>query len=388
MLKSLMSFMKGKFEGGAHHIYHIKKADLDIDPFNSEEARQMLKGPEPWFKSVKPHPLTTRLSRFRNDVTMSATSDQPHANIIYQARCEITSQSINAPIGLTISANGTVLVAHGMGGYKNRVPALWYYSLEDTDAFPDKRRVKVGLSDIAYWTTTDEERKLMFAADRDRIKSYAWGPSENNKRGGMPIHTMDTGSCTGPLAVLSSGRLVRAGKGSVAVWNLDTLPTHGIKGKTPIGEGIDIENTWRDDPESIEVSDGSPASATITLKDSDLSAAVWHPHPSIASNMIIASDPRESSCYSCVSVDLEHDGKTVVKYLGHGGGVNGISTSPGDTNMFVSACDDGFARLFDVRHPLPVLTFKAGHPDGACEAAVMSHPDGIPSAYLRYIGIV
>ncbi len=69
-----------------------------------------------------------------------------------------------------------------------------------------------------------------------------------------------------------------------------------------------------------------------------------------------------------------------MKYLGHGGGFNGISTSPGDPNMFASACDDGFARLFDVRHPLPVLTLQAGHPDGACEAVVMTHPDGIPSA--------
>ena len=348
----------------------------------------MLKGPEPWSKSVKPHLLTTRLSRFRSDVTMSATSDQPLANMIYQARCEITSESITAPIGLTISANGTVLVAHGMGGYKNRIPALWYYFSENTDALPAKHHVKIGLSDIAYWTTTDEERKLMFAADDDRIKSYAWGPpSGNNYRGGLPTHTMDTGSYSGPLAVLSGGRLVRAGKGSVAVWNLDTLPTHGVKGKTRIGKKISVEDTWRDDPESIETSDGSPPDATITLEASDLSAAVWHPHPSIAGNMIIASDPRKSSCYSCVSVDLEHDGKTVVKYLGHGGGVNEISTSPGDPNIFVSASDDGFARLFDVRRPLPVLTLKAGHPSGACEAVVMTHPDSIPSAYLCYFDI-
>lgn len=366
-------------------IYHLNKADLDLDSVDTQ-LDQMLRGPEPWSKSMKPHPLTTRLSRFRfGDVTTSATSDQPLANSIYQARCEITSRSIPSPIGLTISANDTILVTHGMGGYRNRSPTLWYYFPADTVAFPEEHLVESGLSDIAYWTTTDEDRKLIFAADKERVKSYTWGPpSGSRRRGGLPTHTMDTGSYTGPLAVLSGGRLVRAGKGSVAVWNLDTLPTHGVKGNTRIGKKISLEDTWRDDSEDIERSYGSPADTTITLELSNLVSVVWHPHPSSAGNMIFASDPRTSgpSCYSCANVDLEHSGKTVLKYLGHGGGVNEIATSPGDPNIFVSASDDGFARLFDVRHPLPVLTLKAGYPSGGCPAVVMTHPDGIPSAYL------
>jgi len=365
-------------------MYHINEADLDIVP----KLGGMLRAPEPWSKSMKPHPLTTRLTRFRGNVTTSATSDQPLANVIYQARCEITSNQIPSPIALTISANGTVLVANGMGGYKNRTPALWHHFLEDTDGLPDGHHVETGLSDIAYWIATDEERKLMFTADRDRIKSYAWGsPSENDRHSAVPTHTMDTGSYTGPLAVLSGGRLVRAGKGSVAVWNLDTLPTHGAKGKTRIGKKFSVEDSWRDDAEFIEISGGNPADATIALENRNLSSVVWHPHPSVAGNMIIASEPRESSSYSCISIDLEHGGKTVVKYLGHGGGVNGIATSPGDPSLFVSASDDGFARLFDVRRPLPVLTLEAGHPSGGCPAVVMTYPDGIPSAYL-YLTLV
>lgn len=379
--------MKGNFAVGTcqPHLVNGAKLDIESESFNSEIAEQMLKGPEPWSKSVKPHPLTTPLSRFRGNVTTSATSGQPLANAIYQARCEITSESIRVPLGLTFSANGTVLVAHGMGGYKNRAPAVWYYFSEDTDALPDKHHVKTGLSNIAYWTTTDEERKLLFAADNDRIKSFAWAPlspSGNNYRDGLPTHTMDSGHYSGPLAVLSGGRLVRAGKGSVAVWNLDTLPTHGVNGKTRIGKNISVENTWRDDPECIEISGGSLADTTIALEDNALTAGVWHHHPSMTGNMIITCDPRKSTRYSCVNVDLEHDGKTVVKYLGHGGGVNQISTSPGDPNVFLSASDDGFARLFDVRRALPVLTLKAGHPSGACNAVVMTHPDSIPSVYL------
>jgi len=54
------------------------------------------------------------------------------------------------------------------------------------------------------------------------------------------------------VAVLSGGRLARAGKCSVDVWNPDTSPTHGAKGKTHIGKKMSLEDTWRDDPEDIK----------------------------------------------------------------------------------------------------------------------------------------
>ena len=47
--------------------------------------------------------------------------------------------------------------------------------------------------------------------------------------------------------------------------------------------------------------------------------------------------------------------------------------------MFVTACSDGYARLFDVRRPLPVLTFDTGMQREACADVVLVHPDGIPS---------
>jgi hypothetical protein len=50
-------------------------------------------------------------------------------------------------------------------------------------------------------------------------------------------------------------------------------------------------------------------------------------------------------------------------------------------NVFITACDDGYARLYDVRHPLPVLTLDSGGENEGCSGVVLVHPDGIPTAY-------
>ena len=87
----------------------------------------------------------------------------------------------------------------------------------------------------------------------------------------------------------------------------------------------------------------------------------------------------ESGGYAFLSIDLEHGGKRAARYLGHGGEVDKIATSAGDPNVFVTAGSDGYARLFDVRHPLPVLTFNTGLQRDGCTDVVLVHPDGIPS---------
>ncbi|KAI1794273.1 hypothetical protein LXA43DRAFT_1091804 [Ganoderma leucocontextum] len=48
-----------------------------------------------------------------------------------------------------------------------------------------------------------------------------------------------------------------------------------------------------------------------------------------------------------MSVDLEHGGRRVARYLGHGGEVKRIATSAEDLNLFVTAGIGGYARLFD-----------------------------------------
>jgi len=157
---------------------------------------------------------------------------------------------------------------------------------------------------------------------------------------------MDTGIYTGPMAVLSNSRFVRGGEGlSVSVWDIDSLETHGR----------------------------------------------WSKHLSlgVAGTMLRAlGQTREA--YHCRTVDLEAGGRTVMRHLDHGGHINGFSTSTGancpngpaggDPNVFMTAFTSGYARLYDVRQVLPVMTINSTtSSDGQnCAAAVLAHPDGIP----------
>lgn len=335
---------------------------------------------------MRPHPTSTPLARFREDVpALSATSSSPIANIVYQARCEVRSRSIRMPIQFSFSSGGSCIAMPSMGGYKNRIPVLTYMLMsDDTGHFPTKYNVGVGLSDIAYDSTTDEERKLIFVADHSRIKSYAWG--ENGGSGEIypkPVatHTLSSQGSggAGPLAVVD-GRLLRSGKGSLSVWTLDTLETHVNNGKALIGGKFDPSDSWRDDPEHIERSVGSAPDNSIAFQDPTLYPARWHRHPSNVGAMLCASEPQNLPAkYYCLALDIE-TGKTTGRYLGHGGAIQSFSTSGADQNVFITGALDGYARLYDIRHPLPVLTLDVGYQSESCSSALIIHPDGIPSA--------
>ena len=276
-----------------------------------------------------------------------------------------------------------------MGGYKNRVPILTYMLMgDDTGQVPPTRSLQVGLSDVAYDSTTDEQRKLIFVADHSRIKSYAWGTPSGDSGSGenytklVPMHTLSSigpGSSRGPLAVIN-GRLLRSNKGSISIWNIDTLATHVGNGKTLIGGEFDPEESWRDDPEDIERSAGSAPDTSVTFQDSALSPARWHSHPSNEGAMLCSSEPQNSPpAYYCITLDIE-TGKTAGRYLGHGSAIGSFSTSAAaDPNIFVTGALDGYARLYDVRHPLPVLTLDVGYQSESCSSALITHPNGIPS---------
>jgi WD40 repeat protein len=258
---------------------------------------------------------------------------------------------------------------------------------DGTDQLPTMHTVQVGLSDVAYDSTTDEQRKLVFVADHSRIKSYAWGSPSQNSRSGVnyakpvPMHTLSSkgsNGAKGPLAIVN-GRLLRSSKGFLSVWTLDNLETHVENGKALIGGKFDPADSWRDDPENIELSVGSAPDTRITFQNSALSPARWHSHPSNAGAMLCASEPRDPPpAYYCVTLDIE-TGKTIGRYLGHGGTIESFSTSAADPNVFVTGALDGYARLYDVRHPLPVLTLDVGYQSESCSSALITHPAGIPS---------
>ncbi|KAJ7728138.1 hypothetical protein DFH07DRAFT_851265 [Mycena maculata] len=340
--------------------------------------------PAPWKTTPRPHPLSTLLSRFDRDVVGAHPS--PFVASVYGARCEITSDSIEQP--LSITNNGSCLAISSAGGYKNREPVLTYYLL---DEIPPHRKqfsltthhAHVGLTEIAHASATDEAKKLIFVADTSRVKSYAWGSRRSDEvyDTAIPTHTLDTSGHRGPLHVLAPGRLIRAGKGSVGVWNLDALDTHGPDGSAQIGLEFDTSDSWRDEEDVIEPSSGSDSTGTISLADPQIAPGRWHAHPSLPATMLCGSDTDKSKEYSCIAVDLENGGKTVARYLGHGGETRAFSTSVADPNVFLTAASDGHARLYDQRMPLPTLTLRAGLGEDDCAGVVLVHPDGVPTVF-------
>ncbi|KAK7436998.1 hypothetical protein VKT23_006716 [Stygiomarasmius scandens] len=80
--------------------------------------------------------------------------------------------------------------------------------------------------------------------------------------------------------------------------------------------------------------------------------------------------------------DIDHDGKTTGTFRGHAGTISitkNTSNPQADPNTFCTWGTDGMTRLYDLRHPLPVLTVEGDTDGGSC-SAVSAHPDGIPDA--------
>ncbi|EJF64781.1 hypothetical protein DICSQDRAFT_100114 [Dichomitus squalens LYAD-421 SS1] len=342
----------------------------------------------PWTKSPRPHPLSTRLSRFRGGFAPSATPNTPLAHSIYQARAQLTVDSTipSVPFDMSLSSGGNILATASGSGWKAREPALHYYLLgHQSSDFLEGVTMDPGLSDVANYIATDESRKLVFLADDHRVKSFSFAPAASGK---VPkrlpnVHTMNSQcDCDGPLALLPNGRLARAGRGKVAIWTLDALETHQDSPGKLIGEGtLRLDGSSRGDTSEIERSTGSPPSSIVSLaSDPAYFPAVWHLHEP-SGHLLCGEHAEESGGYACMSVDLEHGGKRVARYLGHGGEVERFATSQGDPNVFLTAGSDGYARLFDVRRPLPVLTFNTGLQREACNDVVLVHPDGIPTLF-------
>lgn len=273
----------------------------------------------------------------------------------------------------------------------NRSPGVtvFYPEEEPNDTLKGKRSF-IGLDEVAHHGAADDESRLFFVGDSDRVKSYSFWDDEQNARREelLPIHTLDSEGFESAIGALPNGRLARAGRGSIALWNLNELPTHQTAEGGIIGEdlGDDDEeepfSSRRVDTENIERSSGSLPHSVFRLSERNLMISGWHNHPTARATMLISTNDHNNSQFYCRALDLEQEGKCVTRYIGHGGEINEFSTSKGDPNVFVTAANDGFARLFDVRNPLPVLTIAAGVGYENCSSAALCHPDGIPCTFM------
>ena len=328
--------------------------------------------------------------------------------MILQARCEVTDDSICSPVNAAMSPDYSALVLLSAGGWKNRDPVLSLYLLDDgtagheedddeeesieTITYDEYRCVTIepGFASVAYQATTDADRKLAVVADDARIKTFYYGREGQVQFGdwaparGKNVHTMKSSGYDGPIALLPGGRVARAGQGGIAFWDLAALETHA--GGRRVGRGrLSTEDSWRDnDGEEIERSTGSAPTTTVRFAQGaeHIVPAGWQYHA--PTGLMLAGDnaQKNKGHYGFYALDLEHGAKKVKRFLGHGATVSSVCVSEGDANAFVTACTDGYARLFDVRHPLPGMTFDQGKSGEFCETAEFVHADGIPSMSL------
>ncbi|CCL98790.1 uncharacterized protein FIBRA_00795 [Fibroporia radiculosa] len=227
----------------------------------------------------------------------------------------------------------------------------------------------------------DEERKLMLVGDDDRVKSFSWEsvtPDGSRLGNPKPVHTLKASSHRGPIAILPNGRILRAGPGSALMWVIDDLEIHGPN-RARIGRGkYSTRDSWRDnDDDSIELSNGSQPHGTVSFSETTLRPSMWRLHrPS--GGMLFAEWNLSIKKYSCGLLDLEHGGRIATRFIGFGGFISDMSISDANLNLFATSCSDGYARLFDVRHPLPAVTLNAGSQADIYSAA---YPDGIPTVF-------
>lgn len=100
--------------------------------------------------------------------------------------------------------------------------------------------------------------------------------------------------------------------------------------------------------------------------------------------MLCASDVENLSKYHCHAFDIEVSGNAVTRYLGHDGTVHGFSTCATTApNRFLTWRNDGYARLYDTRWSMPVLTIAGEDAaESGIPAAALAYPDGLPCECL------
>ncbi|KAI0767993.1 hypothetical protein BD413DRAFT_136123 [Trametes elegans] len=158
-----------------------------------------------WTSSPRLRPLSSRLSRLREGVPHSARASDATtlAQLIYEARAELSFDDTSRPCAMDLYSGGSILAIAGARGWKERDSVLRYYWLDNvSDEWPKGMSMDPRLSNVVSHITTDEERKLVLAADEDRIKSFSW----NHGKRLLNVHTMNSlRDFHGPLVFLPKG---------------------------------------------------------------------------------------------------------------------------------------------------------------------------------------
>lgn len=312
------------------------------------------------------------MSRFRQNVDLPSHDTSPRASVLWNALCEVSAESICLPIAACVAPDGSAAAVLSKSGidYDSTVLQWWFDDREYKEWA--RRSTSPPMFTTGKTLELDASRKLIFIGDAFSVKSFSW---EGGKMHPTHVHTLDSRRYRGPLALLPGGRVLRAGKGAALLWNIDDVEPRDPKVKEArlYDDSSSSSGSEHEMPNEIPI--GARAHATVPFADKGFKPRAWHLHRPMG-HMLCGED--DDIGYHCLSLDLEHGGTVVNRYLGHGARIEQFSTSDGDPNIFLTACADGFARLYDVRIPLPILTLDSERRESQCPTAVLVHLDGLP----------
>ncbi|KAL1722118.1 WD40-repeat-containing domain protein [Schizophyllum commune] len=330
-------------------------------------AREALPRPAAFDETPKPHNDTSPLARFRDaDAIPDIPSSAPIAQAVYYGSCSISSHRLGPrPCIIANAPNSDVMAIAAYDGDRQMDPFTCFYDLASVDGWagtPKMHYINNGLLDVCYDIVVDPTRKLIWAVDDQRAKSFRY--SENGET--LAVHTLKCGKRSGPIALINDGsRILRGGEGGVDVW------IRTGKGK------ISLANTWRDlEYDYVERSTGAPRASSL---DFDGSIETWHIPSWWSAGATLKALTADTEARTTVTArDMEDQGKVTAYYTGHGGFFNPIISSDADPNAFLTATTDSLVRLFDVRQPSPQLTFDCGESSISKIVAHYMHVDGLP----------
>ncbi|KAI0056887.1 hypothetical protein BV25DRAFT_1533674 [Artomyces pyxidatus] len=332
----------------------------------------------PWSETFRPSTHSTLLSRFAggypNDALVqlldsldpAADTGKDAVEAVLQARASTLFEPHHEVSA--IAAEGDLLVYAGRGGWKNR---LDYLSVMDVPPLsPDTtsdllsfRTLRSGLGRPGRQVAYNSSMGLVWHDGDIRLRAYS--------SKGKITYTLDCREHEHGWILLNGGTtIVRGGEKGLGIWNVSQLTRHD--GKTPVG-GREIPANddeafgWLDPgtAKKLERSVGDKPHAAATV-DNVPSDTLGHlaPVPNAPQKLLFArrEGPDERTDTAVYTLDLEHAaGASIVPTIagiGHGGTVTQLLTHDAVPDLFATACDDEYVRLYDYRHALPQIILK------------------------------
>ncbi|KZO99499.1 hypothetical protein CALVIDRAFT_553381 [Calocera viscosa TUFC12733] len=337
----------------------------------------------PYDPASVPSTHSSPLARFRPNNPPIQDGCPERERVLREARTEISSFPVGPSSRLASSAS-VIAVVHNDAKGRNAslTAALTTRPLSDERA---ACTIQTGLEGAASEVLVDEYEHRIAVADRSRIKTFKWVDAPDTTAGSnmslLPLNTLDTSEVSGPIGSMANGSIIlRPGKKTVAVWNMDKIATHGPNGTKIVGKKLNLEELEDiDETAAVEPSSGSKPNRMIRL-EADIARArikTWANAPLALSRTSFICGFQDE--FRCMQVDME-TGKIGGRYIGHGAAITSIGSYADDPHSFLTTARDGVVRLYDVRQPTP--SFAAYTTDETVLGAALASCDGQPLLFV------